>query len=132
MENNHARQLQEAEGIVTAYGHLLAELGSSCYAHPQSRLPADKEQIKSAIHVLLWELQGQQTAICNSLAQSYVYLAQFVEDSEAAIVARGESVMQSADLDPEELRYADQAAPIIDRIKADMEELMLDVKAFLG
>jgi hypothetical protein len=111
---------------------VLVELGTACYAHPRSRLPCDKEKIKSAIHVLLWELQGQEPAICNSLAQSYVYLAQFIDDDEAAIVARGEAVLQSSDLDPEELRFADQAAPIIDRIKAEMEELMADVKAFLG
>jgi len=88
-------------------------------------------EIKSAIHLLLWELHGQNQDVSNSLAQSYVYLAQFVDDTEAETVARGQAVLQSSDLDPEELIYADQAVVIINRIKVEMENLMQDIKTFL-
>ena len=131
MNQDHEQNLQNAQNIVTEYGHLLAQLDSNSYAHPLSRLPYDKDEIKSAIHLLLWELHGQNQDVSNSLAQSYVYLAQFIDDGEAETVARGQAVLQSSDLDPEELLYADQAAVILNRIKAEMENLMQDIKTFL-
>lgn len=131
MNRDHEQNLQSAQNIVTEYGHLLAQLESTSYAHPLSRLPYDKDEIKSAIHLLLWELHGQNQDVSNSLAQSYVYLAQFVDDTEAETVARGQAVLQSSDLDPEELIYADQAVVIINRIKVEMENLMQDIKTFL-
>ncbi len=131
MNQHHEKNLQAAQDIVTEYGHLLAQLDSSSYAHPLSRLPYDKDDIKSAIHLLLWELHGQNQDVSNSLAQSYVYLAQFVDDTEAETVARGQSVLQSSDLDPEELIYADRAVVIINRIKVEMENLIQDLKGFL-
>ena len=131
MNRDHEQNLQSAQNIVTEYGHLLAQLESTSYAHPLSRLPYDKDEIKSAIHLLLWELHGQNQDVSNSLAQSYVYLAQFVDDTEAETVARGQAVLQSSDLDPEELIYADQAVVIINRIKVEMENLMQDIKSFL-
>lgn len=132
MNQDHEQNLQAAHDIVTEYGHLLAQLDSNSYAHPLSRLPYDKDEIKSAIHLLLWELHGQNQDISNSLAQSYVYLAQFVDDTEAETVARGQAVLQSSDLDPEELIYADQAVVIINRIKVEMENLMQDLRGFLS
>ncbi len=131
MNQDHEQNLSTAQDIVTEYGHLLAQLDSNSYAHPLSRLPYDKDEIKSAIHLLLWELHGQNQNISNSLAQSYVYLAQFIDDTEAETVARGQAVLQSSDLDPEELIYADQAVVIINRIKVEMENLMQDIKTFL-
>ena len=131
MNQDHEQNLNTAQDIVTEYGHLLAQLDSNSYAHPLSRLPYDKDEIKSAIHLLLWELHGQNQNISNSLAQSYVYLAQFIDDTEAETVARGQAVLQSSDLDPEELIYADQAVVIINRIKVEMENLMQDIKTFL-
>lgn len=131
MNQDHEQNLQAAQDIVTEYGHILAQLESSSYAHPLSWLPYDKDEIKSAIHLLLWELHGQNQNISDSLAQSYVYLAQFIDDTEAETVARGQAVLQSSDLDPDELIYADQAAVILNRIKVEMENLMQDIKTFL-
>jgi len=131
VNQDHEKNLLSAQDVVTEYGHVLAQLDTASYAHPLSRLPYDKDQIKSAIHLLLWEVHGENQEISNSLAQSYVYLAQFIDDTEAATVARGQAVLQSSDLDPEELAYADEAAVIINGIKAEMETLMQDIKTFL-
>jgi len=131
LPDNHEQNLRAARDVVNAYGHVLAQLDGSTYAHPVSSLPDSKEEIQNAIQLLLWELHGEDDNICGSLAQSYVYLAQFVEDEEAEAVMRGQAVLQSSDLDPAELAYADQAALIINRIKLEMESLVEDVKAFL-
>lgn len=131
LTENYTQNLKTAQSMVNDYGHLLAQLEGTSYAHPISILPHSKADIKNAIQLLLWELQGEDDAICGSLAQSYVFLAQFIEDDEASIVQRGQAVLQSSDLDPEELKYADQAALIINRVKLEMESLMADVKAFI-
>jgi len=130
--DNHEENLTNAQEIVNAYGHVLAQLDNGSWVHPVSCLPYDVDTIKSAIHLLLWELNGQDKAICNSLAQSYVFLAQFINDEEAAMAARGQALLQSSDLDPDELKYADKAETILNRVKLDMEALLGDVQAFLS
>jgi len=40
--------------------------------------------------------------------------------------------LQSSDLDPDELKYADKAETILNRVKLDMEALLGDVQAFLS
>lgn len=131
MKPDYEQQLKQAQQIVNAYGKLLAQLDASHYGHPESSLPHDKDQIKSAIHLLLWELDGSDKTICDSLAQSYVYLAQFVPDDEAAIVARGQFFLSSSDFDESHLADADQAAKIVNKIKLEMEALIEDVRKFV-
>jgi len=80
---------------------------------------------------LLAFLQDADPEIARSLAQSYVYLAQFVDDEEAATVARGQAAMQTQPPEPAELPYAEQAARIINRIKLEMENLLQDVQIYL-
>ena len=123
--------LEAAQQLVNAYGHVLAERDVAAYAHPRSCLPAPPEKIMAAIHQLLAFLQDADPEIARSLAQSYVYLAQFVDDEEAATVARGQAAMQAQPPEPAELPYAEQAARIINRIKLEMESLLQDVQIYL-
>ena len=81
--------------------------------------------------MLLWELEGENQDICNSLAQSYVYLAQFVPDDEADIIAEGQRFLLSSDFDDMHIEEAGEAARIINRIKLEMEEMILDVRKFM-
>lgn len=131
MHHDYEQQLKNAEQIVNAYGKVLAQLDGINYGHPQSLLPCDREEIKSAIQLLLWELEGDEQDICNSLAQSYVYLAQFIPDDEAQIIATGQSILSSSNFDDAHLEEADEAARIINRIKLEMEEMILDVRKFM-
>jgi len=131
MNPDYEQQLKSAQQIVNAYGKVLAQLDGANYGHPRSLLPHDRDEIKSAIQLLLWELEGEDKTICNSLAQSYVYLAQFIPDEEAETIARGQHFLSSSDFDDEHIKEADQAAKIVNRIKLDMEELILDVRKFM-
>ena len=131
MNPEHEENLQQAQLIVNDYGNVLASLDGSVYGLPESSLPHDKDTIKSAIHLLLWELEGENSQICESLAQAYIYLAQFIPDEEARIVANGQMFLQSSDFDDEHIDQAEQAARIINRIKLEMEALLDDVKAFM-
>ncbi len=127
----HEQNLVEAQNVVNEYGHLLVRLDGTTLAYPASRLPYTVDTIKSAIHLLLWELRGQDRKIIDSLVQSYVYLAQFVSDSDAEIVQRGQQVMFSSDIDADELAYAEKAKAIITQVKLEMENLLEDLNAFL-
>jgi len=124
--------LQQAQQIVNEYGHVLAQLSSGALAHPRSCLPCKIDTIKNAIHLILWEIQGEDKAISNSLVQSYVFLCQFVDDEEAALVDQSQRMLQSSDFAPEVVEDAERAQNIINRIKLEMETLMADVKAFAG
>ena len=131
MNQQHEQNLQQAQIIVNEYGKVLATLDGSVYGLPESSLPHAKDKIKSAIHLLLWELEGESSQVCESLAQAYIYLAQFIPDEEAAIVASGQTFLKSSDFDDEHIDEAEQAARIINRIKLEMEALLDDVRAFM-
>ncbi len=131
MTIEHEQNLVEAQKVVNEYGHLLVKLDGTTLAYAASRLPYPVDTIKSAIHLLLWELRGQDRKIIDSLVQSYIYLAQFVSDSDAEIVQRGQQVMFSSDIDPDELPYAEKAKAIITQVKLEMESLLDDLNAFL-
>ncbi len=123
--------LEAAQRLVSAYGQVLASLDGSGWAHPRSLLPAPPDQIMAAIHRLLAFLADADSAVCQSLAQSYVYLAQFVDDEEAETVRRGQAALGAQPPDPSELPHADEAARIINRIKLEMENLVQDVQIYL-
>lgn len=131
MNPDYEQQLKNAQQVVNAYGKILAQLDASNYGHPVSLLPYAKDEIKSAIQLLLWELQGESEEISNSLAQSYVYLAQFIPDDEADIIAEGQRFLASSNFDDDHIEEAGEAARIINRIKLEMEEMIVDVRKFM-
>lgn len=132
MSSEYDIKIQHARDVVNAYGHVLASLGSQTIAHPASLLDHDIDEIKSAINLLLTELSPVDSNITHSLAQSYVYLGQFVTDEEAMIVEHGQAVLESSDLNPDELQYAEQSKKIISKVKLEMEALILDIQTYLN
>jgi hypothetical protein len=124
-------KLQQAKVVVNTYGHVLASLGTSTIAHPTSLLSHNIDEIKSSINILLNEVSEMDSNITHSLAQSYVFLGQFVSDEEAQIVVRGQAVLESSDLNPDELLYAEQSKNIISKVKLEMEALLLDIQSYL-
>lgn len=131
MDNNINDELATAQQYVQQYGQILAMQDGSSYGLPVSLLPCDKDQLKAHIQLLLWEIGEQDKTICNSLAQSYVYLAQFITDDEADIVTRGQAVMQSSDMGHDDWQLVEDASRIINQIKLEMEALMAEVKPFI-
>jgi len=123
--------LQQAQQVVNEYGHVLAQLSNGALAHPRSCLPRSIDTIKNAIHLILWEVHGEDKAISESLVQSYVFLCQFIDDEEAAIVNQSQHMLQSSDFAPEAMEDAYRAQGIVNRIKLEMEALMADVVAFI-
>ena len=75
-----------ATKVLTDYGKVLAQVQPGLHGLPESLLPHSKQQIRGAILMLLENLDPEQTAIKESLARGYVYLAQFVPDEDAALI----------------------------------------------
>lgn len=121
---------EQAEVIVSEYGKLLSTMNPSIYGIPVSQLPYEKEQIKSAIQVLVLALSKEDTKIQDGLTQAYVYLAQFIDDEKAAIAEKGRAILEKETMEKniEGLELANQAVQTINSIKAEMESLMNEIR----
>ena len=120
--------INQAHIIVGNYGKLLASIEPSIYGTPQSSLPYNKEEIKEAIQVILISLGKENPEIKDSLIQAYVYLAQFIADEDAAVAQNGKAVLESSHHEQQVLELANQAIRIISGIKAEMENLMAEIR----
>lgn len=125
------QELDNAQQLVQQYGQILSQLDASSYGHPQSLLPCDKDNLKSALLLLLWEVNQQDKSINDSLVHAYTFLAQFIDDNNAQIVARSQAIMQSSDMGHEDWESVETATRIINEIKLEMEALLKDVQSFL-
>jgi hypothetical protein len=128
---DNQKELDEAQQLVQQYGQILSRLDAASYAHPQSLLPCDKEQLKSSLQILLWEIGEQDKNICESLVHAYTFLAQFINDEDAELVAKSQAIMQSSDMGHDDWDHVEEATRLINDIKLEMEELLKDVKPFL-
>ena len=124
--------LNQAETIVSEYGKLLASIEPSIYGTPESKLPYSKEEIKTAIQVILISLDKDNPEITDSLIQAYVYLAQFISDEDIEIARTGKAVLESEHKEQEDLEVANQAIRIISGIKAEMENLMAEIRLLVN
>ncbi|HET8941080.1 MAG TPA: hypothetical protein VFN13_03745 [Rudaea sp.] len=118
-----------ATKVVTNYGKVLAQVQPGLHGLPESLLPHSKAQIRSAIFLLLENLEPEHTALKESLARGYVYLAQFVPDADAAVLA---SVPNTAEPGANLANSSEPAMRLMNRIKLDMERALEELHAFGG
>ena len=107
-----------ATRVVSDYGKVLAHVSPGVYGLPQSLLPYPKDRIRTALRFLLQNVAPDYPELREGLARGYVYLAQFVDDGEADIIARGAACASGQGEDP---AHAEPAMRLINRIKAEME-----------
>ena len=129
--------IEQAENIVSDYGKFLSSIEPSIYGIAMSRLPHDKELIKSAIQTLVLEIDKNNEKIQSGLAQAYVYLAQFIDDERAEIAEQGRIILENEapkqkEEDTENLEIANQAVQTINSIKSDMENLMSEIRLLIN
>lgn len=104
-----------ATKVVTDYGRVLASVQPGLHGMPESLLPHSRTQIRAAIRMLLKNLEPEQTALRESLARGYVYLAQFVPDADAINPEHNAKPGLAPDL---------SAMRLMNRIKLDMERAL--------
>ena len=116
-----------ATKVVADYGKVLAQVQPGLHGLPESLLPHSRAQIRNAIFMLLENLEPEHTALKESLARGYVYLAQFIPDADAAVLSKGAFVQDShAAVDAR----SEPAMRLINRIKVDMERALEELHAF--
>jgi hypothetical protein len=108
-----------ATKVVTDYGRVLAQVQPGLHGVPESQLPHSKAQIRDAIVMLLQHLEPEHTALKESLARGYVYLAQFVPDADAAVLTEATGAAPSSM----------PAMRLMNRIKLDMERALEELSA---
>ena len=116
-----------ATKVVTDYGKVLAHVQPGLHGLPESLLPHSRAQIRNAIFMLLENLEPEHTALKESLARGYVYLAQFIPDDDAAVLTKG-GLAQKTTVDAN----SEPAMRLINRIKVDMERALEELHAFGG
>ncbi len=79
----------------------------------------------------LASLDEEEIDIRESLLQSYLFLAQFIEDDDADTVRRGQIAIKSGDPAHPDMELGNAAVGIINQIKADMEELHIEITQYL-
>ncbi|MDE1898658.1 MAG: hypothetical protein KGI40_08120 [Xanthomonadaceae bacterium] len=107
-----------ATRMVRDYGKVLASLRPQVYGLPESLLPHPKERLRAALRLLLTSVPLDQPELREGLLRGYVYLAQFVPDAEAALIARGQALLGGTGGNGNE---AEPAMRAINRIKLAME-----------
>ena len=107
-----------ATRMVRDYGKVLASLRPEVYGLPESLLPHPKERLRDALRLLLANVPLDQPELREGLLRGYVYLAQFVPDAEAALIARGQALLGTVGGNGSE---AEPAMRAINRIKLAME-----------
>ena len=105
-----------ATKVVTEYGKVLARVQPGLQGMPESLLPYSKTKIRDAILMLLARLEPEHTAVKESLARGYVYLAQFVPDAD--VLAPDAQTNQS-----------EPAMRLMNRVKVDMERALEELHA---
>ena len=129
--------IEEAEIIVSNYGKFLSSIEPSIYGIAMSRLPHNKEIIKTAIQTLVLAIDKNDEKIQNGLTQAYVYLAQFIDDEKAEIAEHGRTILEKetpeqTEENTENLEIANQAVQTINSIKSDMENLMNEIRLLIA
>ncbi|UXI67198.1 hypothetical protein [Tahibacter amnicola] len=110
-----------ATRVVSDYGKVLARVSPGVYGLPESLLPYPKARIRMALQYLLQHVAEEHPELREGLARGYVYLAQFVADDQAEIIARGTATASGVGADEGD---AEPAMRLINGIKAEMERAL--------
>jgi hypothetical protein len=105
-----------ATKVVSDYGKVLAQVQPGLQGMPESLLPHSKTKIRDAIVMLLNHLEPEHTAVKESLARGYVYLAQFVPDADAVALKADDG------------KQSEPAMRLMNRIKLDMERALEELR----
>ena len=127
LTRNFNYMLALATKVVADYGKVLAQVQPGLHGLPESLLPHSKAQIRSAIFTVLENLEPEHTALKESLARGYVYLAQFIPDVDAAAMSDSAAV-SGANVDL--AASSEPAMRLMNRVKLDMERALEELHAF--
>ena len=115
-----------ATKVLKDYSKVLATLEPEHLGFAETFLPHSKTAIREATRVALANVGADQPAIREALIRGFIYLEQFVPEPEAEVLITA-ALQGDADADP--LLHA-QAQWLLERIRADMQNALIEISAF--
>jgi len=118
--------------ILNGYGIAMEQASSWAFGAPVSLLSNTKEEIKWAVKNSLTFLTQDDEKKRLLLRSSFINLALFIPDEDAAISAKAQAALRSGDIKNLDLDQMKQALEILKRITSDQQALIREIDAFLA
>ena len=118
--------------ILNGYGVSMEQASSWAFGAPVSLLSNTKEEIKWAVKNSLTFLTQNDEKKRLLLRSSFINLALFIPDEDAAVSAKAQAALKSGDVKNLDLDQMKQALEILKRITSDQKALIQEIDAFLS
>ncbi len=118
--------------ILNDYGIAMEQASSWAFGAPESLLSHTREEIKWAVKNSLTFLTRENEMKRLLLRSSFINLALFIPDEEAAVSAKAQIALKSGDVKNLDLDQMKQALEILKRITSDQQVLIQEIDAFLS
>ena len=117
--------------ILNNYGIAMERASSWAFGAPASLLSHSREEIKWAVKNSLTFLTHGDEKKRLLLRSSFINLALFIPDEDAAVSAKAQAALKSGDVGNLDLDQMKQALEILKRITSDQQKLIQEIDAFL-
>ncbi len=118
--------------ILNDYGIAMERASTWAFGAPASFLSHTREEIKWAVKNSLTFLTQDDEKTRLMLRSSFINLALFIPDEEAAISAKAQAAFRSGDIRNLDLEEMKQALENLKRITSDQQVLIQEIDAFLA
>jgi len=117
--------------ILNNYGIAMERASSWAFGAPASLLSHSRDEIKWAVKNSLTFLTQDDEKKRLLLRSSFINLALFIPDEDAAVSAKAQAALKSGDVGNLDLDQMKQALEILKRITSDQQKLIQEIDAFL-
>jgi len=118
--------------ILNDYGIAMERASSWAFGAPQSLLSHTREEIKWAVKNSITFLTQDDEKKRLLLRSSFINLALFIPDEDAAVSAKAQAALKTGDVKNLNIEEMKQALEILKRITSDQQELIQEIDAFLA
>jgi hypothetical protein len=123
---------EKLSDILNNYGIAMERASSWAFGAPVSLLSHTRDEIKWAVKSSLTFLTQNDEKKRLLLRSSFINLALFIPDEDAAVSAKVQAALKSGDVRNLDLDQMKQALEILKRITGDQQTLMQEIDAFLA
>ena len=118
--------------ILNDYGIAMESASSWAFGAPASLLSHTRDEIKWAVKNSLTFLTQNDEKKRRLLRSSFINLALFIRDEDAAVSAKAQEALRSGDIKNLDLDQMKRALEILKRITSDQHALIQEIDEFLA
>lgn len=123
---------EKLSDILNEYGIAMGHASSRAFGAPVSLLAHSREEIKWAIKNSLSFLTQDDDQTRRLLRSSFINLALFIPDEDAALTAGTQEALKTGDAGKINLEHLQRTLEILQRITSDQQSLIEEIDAFLS